>query len=111
MTEFAVSGKARIAYDVTGYGETEYEPEHGGTPHEDALAVLDAAGAKRAAPALVLVGRLDAEEILAIAPQVAERIPGARLEHLDGVAHVPHLEADAATLSAITTFADRDAQR
>ncbi len=64
-----------------------------------------------AVPTLVLVGRLDAEEILAIAPQVAERIPGARLELLDGVAHVPHLEADAATLSAITTFADRDAQR
>ena len=64
-----------------------------------------------AVPALVLVGRLDAEEIVAIAPQVAERIPGARLEHLDGVAHVPHLEGDKATMRHVRTFADAQAQR
>ena len=212
-----------IAHDMRGYGETEYEPQDGWSPHEDARAVLDAAGADRAVvvacsmggqaaidltlahpdrvsallligtavrgapypeltegptaelnerfaaaeddlvelnrldahmwldgptapgrvtgevralflemndralrapdpgpeadtpdawprlgeiavPTLVLVGRLDAEEILAIAPQVAERIPGARLETLDGVAHVPHLEADEATLAAVERF-------
>jgi pimeloyl-ACP methyl ester carboxylesterase len=270
VTEVAVSGRARVAYDVTGegpdvlllhagvndrrswrhvvaglsdgfrciapdmrgYGETEYEPEDGWSPHSDALAVLDAAGSGRAivvacsmggqcaidltlahpervaallligtavrgapypelttgptaevearfepayeagdldevnrldawmwldgptapgrvqgearelflamndralrapekgpeadtpaawprlheiaVPTRVLAGRLDAEDILHIAPQVAERIPQAELEHLDGVAHVPHLEADARTLAVIRTFADLHAQR
>ena len=271
MTEFATSGNARIAYDVTGegpdvllihagvndrrgwrhaidrlspdfrciaydmrgHGETEYEPEEGWSPHEDARAVLDAAGAARpvvvgcsmggqaaidlalahpdrvgallligtavrgapypeltegptaelnarfeeaeedgdleelnrldarmwldgpaapegrvggearalfeemnaralrspdpgpqaevpdawprleriAAPALVLVGELDAEEIVAIAPQVAERIPDAELRRLDGVAHVPHLEGHEPTLRWIREFAAARAQR
>ena len=62
-----------------------------------------------AAPALVMLGRLDAEDILAINPQVAELIPGARLLHLDGVAHVPQLEGDRATLDAIAEFVDRPA--
>jgi pimeloyl-ACP methyl ester carboxylesterase len=33
-------------------------------------------------------------------------IPGARLRLLDGVAHVPHLEADPATLDEIAAFVD-----
>ena len=271
MTEFASSGRARIAweavgdgpdvllihagvndrrswhhvvagleadfrcitFDMRGHGESEYEPEDGWSPHQDALAVLDAAGARRpvvvgcsmggqaaidltlarpdrvgallligtavrgapypeltegptaemnarfeaaeeagdldslnrldawmwldgpagpegrvggearslfeemnervlrapergreaatpdawprlgeiAVPTLVAIGRLDAEEIVAIAPQVAERIPGADLLHLDGVAHVPHLEADRTTLDAIRTFAGAHARR
>jgi len=57
-----------------------------------------------AAPTLVLVGRLDAEEILVIDEQAAAMIPGARLRWLDGVAHVPHLEGDRATLDAIADF-------
>ena len=57
-----------------------------------------------AVPTLVVVGRLDADDILAINPQVAELIPGARLQWLDGVPHVPHLEGDAATLDAIEAF-------
>jgi pimeloyl-ACP methyl ester carboxylesterase len=56
------------------------------------------------APTLMLVGRLDAEEILAIDQQAAELIPGARLKFLDGVAHVPHLEGDPATLDEIAAF-------
>ncbi|MGA9858265.1 MAG: alpha/beta hydrolase [Solirubrobacteraceae bacterium] len=59
-----------------------------------------------AVPTLLLVGRLDAEEILAIAGPAAAAITGARLQHLDGVAHVPQLEADPATLDAIAAFAD-----
>jgi pimeloyl-ACP methyl ester carboxylesterase len=59
-----------------------------------------------AVPTLVMVGALDAEEIVAIAPQVADRIPGAELQQLDGVAHVPHLEGDENTLCWIRTFAD-----
>jgi pimeloyl-ACP methyl ester carboxylesterase len=59
-----------------------------------------------AVPTLVMIGRLDAEEIQAIAEPAAELIPGARLRHLDGVAHVPHLEADPTTLDEIAAFVD-----
>lgn len=59
-----------------------------------------------AVPTLVMIGRLDAEDILWTDPQVAERIPGARLVWLEGVAHVPHLEGDAATLDEIAAFVD-----
>jgi pimeloyl-ACP methyl ester carboxylesterase len=57
-----------------------------------------------AVPTLILVGRLDAEEIQVIDEQAAGLIPGARLQWLDGVAHVPHLENDPATLDAIAAF-------
>jgi pimeloyl-ACP methyl ester carboxylesterase len=53
-----------------------------------------------------MVGRLDAEEILVIDEQAAELIPGARLRWLEGVAHVPHLERDPATLDEIAAFVD-----
>jgi len=42
----------------------------------------------------------------AIAEPAAGMIPGARLRLLDGVAHVPHLEADPATLKEITALVD-----
>ncbi len=57
-----------------------------------------------AAPTLVMIGRLDAEEIQVIDEQAAGLIPGARLRFLDGVAHVPHLEGDPATLDEIAAF-------
>src|SRR3954470_14855939 len=57
-----------------------------------------------AVPTLVLVGRLDAEEIQVVDEQLAERIPDATLQWLEGVAHVPHLENDPATLAAIEAF-------
>jgi pimeloyl-ACP methyl ester carboxylesterase len=59
-----------------------------------------------AVPTVLLVGRLDAEDIRVIDEQAAALIPGARLRFLDGVAHVPHLEGDAATLDEIAAFAD-----
>jgi pimeloyl-ACP methyl ester carboxylesterase len=59
-----------------------------------------------AAPTLVLVGRLDVEEIQAIDELAAGMIPDARLRVLDGVAHVPHLEADPTTLDEIAAFVD-----
>jgi pimeloyl-ACP methyl ester carboxylesterase len=59
-----------------------------------------------AAPTLIMIGRLDAEEILAIDEQAAALIPGARLRFLDGVAHVPHLEGDPVTLDEIAGFVD-----
>jgi pimeloyl-ACP methyl ester carboxylesterase len=57
-------------------------------------------------PTLVLIGRLDVEDVRVIDEQAAARIPGARLQWLEGVAHVPHLEGDPATLDAIAGFAD-----
>jgi pimeloyl-ACP methyl ester carboxylesterase len=57
-------------------------------------------------PTLVLVGRLDADEILAVDEQAAALIPQARLRWLDGVAHVPHLEGDPATLEEIAAFVE-----
>jgi pimeloyl-ACP methyl ester carboxylesterase len=58
------------------------------------------------APTLVLIGRLDAQDILVIDEQAAAIIPGAGLRYLDGVAHVPHLEGDPATLDEIAAFVD-----
>jgi pimeloyl-ACP methyl ester carboxylesterase len=58
------------------------------------------------APTLLMIGRLDAEEILVVDEQAAELIPGVRLVWLDGVAHVPHLEGDPATLDEIAAFVD-----
>jgi pimeloyl-ACP methyl ester carboxylesterase len=57
-------------------------------------------------PVLVMIGRLDAEDIQTIDEPAAGMIPGARLRLLDGVAHVPHLEADPATLEEIVGFVD-----
>jgi pimeloyl-ACP methyl ester carboxylesterase len=59
-----------------------------------------------AVPTTILVGRLDAEDIVAIDVLAAPLIPGARLQWLDGVAHVPHLEGDPATLDAIAEFVE-----
>ena len=58
------------------------------------------------APTLVLIGQLDVEDVQAIDEQAAGLIPGARLRFLDGVAHVPHLEGDPATLDEIDAFVD-----
>ena len=63
------------------------------------------------APTLVLVGRLDVEDIQMIDEQAAALIPGAQLKFLDGVAHVPHLEGDPATLAEISAFVDALASR
>jgi pimeloyl-ACP methyl ester carboxylesterase len=62
-----------------------------------------------AVPTLILVGRLDAEEVRVVDEQAAGLIPGARLRWLDGVAHVPHLEGDPATLDEIAAFVDAHA--
>lgn len=58
------------------------------------------------APTLVMIGRLDVEDVQAIDEQAAQLIPGARVRFLDGVAHVPHLEGDRAMLDEIAAFVD-----
>jgi pimeloyl-ACP methyl ester carboxylesterase len=55
-------------------------------------------------PTLVMIGRLDAEDVQTICERAAAVIPGAQLRVLDGVAHVPHLEGDRATLDRIAAF-------
>jgi pimeloyl-ACP methyl ester carboxylesterase len=57
-------------------------------------------------PTLVMIGRLDVEDIVLIDEQAAGMIPGAQLCFLEGVAHVPHLEGDPATLDQIARFVD-----
>jgi pimeloyl-ACP methyl ester carboxylesterase len=57
-------------------------------------------------PTLVMVGRLDAEDVQAIDEQAARLIPGARFSLLDDVAHLPHLEGDPATIEQIAEFVD-----
>jgi pimeloyl-ACP methyl ester carboxylesterase len=57
-------------------------------------------------PTLVLAGRLDTEPLRMRGPELAQRIPGAEFRWLDGVAHLPHMEGDEATLSAISEFLD-----
>jgi pimeloyl-ACP methyl ester carboxylesterase len=55
-------------------------------------------------PTLVLIGEHDLDHTHGNATHLAEQIPGARLVHLPGVAHLPHLEADERTLSEISGF-------
>lgn len=57
-------------------------------------------------PVLVMVGRLDVEDIRSVDEGLAERLPEARLVWLDGVAHLPHFEADPTTLQEIVDFVD-----
>ena len=58
------------------------------------------------APTLVMIGRLDAEDIQAINEPLVKIIPNARLVWLDDVAHLPHLEGDQKTLDEIARFVD-----
>lgn len=58
------------------------------------------------APTLVMIGRLDVEDIQEINERAATIIPGAQLKFLDSVAHVPHLEGDPTTLDEIAAFVD-----
>jgi pimeloyl-ACP methyl ester carboxylesterase len=58
------------------------------------------------APALVMVGTLDVQDVRAIDQLLADRLPGARFTWLEGVAHVPHLEAHRETIDLIEAFVD-----
>ena len=60
-----------------------------------------------AAPTLVMVGRLDAEDVQPINEKAAGLIPRAQFTYLDGVAHLPHFEGDPTTIDAIAKFVDR----
>jgi pimeloyl-ACP methyl ester carboxylesterase len=55
-------------------------------------------------PTLVLVGELDVPYQAERSRVLAERIPGARLEVIPGVAHLPQLEADRTFLALVEQF-------
>jgi pimeloyl-ACP methyl ester carboxylesterase len=55
-------------------------------------------------PTLVLVGREDVSDILAIAEQLASGIPGAREGKIPGAAHVPSLERPEEFDQLVLTF-------
>jgi pimeloyl-ACP methyl ester carboxylesterase len=57
-------------------------------------------------PTLVMIGRLDVDDIQAIHEPLVKIIPNARLVWLDDVAHLPQLEGDRKTLDEIASFVD-----
>lgn len=58
-----------------------------------------------AVPAVVMIGELDLVRLQHISETLAAAMPQARLVRLSGVAHLPQLEADPATLSETAKFA------
>ena len=102
--EGRVGGAARELFlDMNGRALRAEDP---GDQAELAPA-LAAARRDRGPDARCWSAALDAEEILADRPSRRPTlIPGARLKFLDGVAHVPHLEGDPATLDEIAAFVD-----
>jgi pimeloyl-ACP methyl ester carboxylesterase len=56
------------------------------------------------APTLVLVGELDQPDFVAIADAIAGLIPGARVERLPGVAHLPPMEDPEGFVAAVVPF-------
>jgi pimeloyl-ACP methyl ester carboxylesterase len=76
-------------------------PDPGDEPEElDAWSRLE----ELAMPVLVLIGTLDLPDIREHAKAIADRVPQGRFVELEGVAHLPHLEADPACLSAVADF-------
>ncbi len=99
--EGRVTGATRELFlDMNGRALRAHDPGEEAEP-PDAWPRLE----EIAVPTLMLLGRLDVPELNEVDEQGAARIPGCRLEWLEGVAHVPHLEGDAATLDAIASFA------
>ena len=58
-------------------------------------------------PTLALVGEHDHADFRAIAAILARDIPGARLEVLPGIGHLPPMEAPEATVRAVLEFLDQ----
>ncbi len=98
-----VSGPVRELFlEMNGRALAATDP--GDEPHTiDAWGRLE----ELAMPVLVLVGTLDLPDFQEHAEDLARRAVRGRLVVLEGVAHLPHLEADAACLGAIDAFLRR----
>ena len=55
-------------------------------------------------PTLMVVGNLDQPDMVDIARHMADHIPGARLEVMEGVAHLPPMEAPDAFAGLVLAF-------
>lgn len=62
-------------------------------------------------PTLVLVGALDVPEFVTLAEQLGAGIPGARLEVIDGVAHLPSMEMPDLFNAKVLEFLNAESQR
>ncbi len=100
--EGRVAGEVRARFNAANRRAAEAEDPGAEASCPDAWTRLG----EIAVPTLVLTGRLDVEDLVAMNPLMAERIPNAEFRWLDGVAHVPHMENDETTLSAISEFVD-----
>lgn len=100
--EGRVGGAVRELFlEMNGVALAAADP--GDEPHEiDAWSRLE----ELTMPVLVLVGDLDLPDFQANSRTLAQRIPGAQLVELHGVAHLPHFERDPACLGAIGDFLD-----
>lgn len=98
--EGRVTGEARELFlEMNGRALEAADPGDG---REDAAA-WDRLG-EIAVPVLVMVGEYDLRYIKENCAHLARSVAGARLVELPGVAHVPHLEGDPATLREIAAF-------
>lgn len=101
--EGRVGGEARRLF-LDMNGKALANPDDGDEPRcVDAWSRLE----EISIPVLVLLGALDMPDIAIMSRAIAERVEGAELVELDGVAHLPHLEADPACFAAIEGFLDR----
>jgi len=99
-TEGRVSGPVRELF-LEMNGRALAAPDPGDEPRlVDAWSRLE----ELAMPVLLLVGTLDLPDIKEHSQVMADRVATARLVVLDGVAHLPHLEGDAACLREIAAF-------
>jgi pimeloyl-ACP methyl ester carboxylesterase len=98
--EGRVTGAARALFlEMNSWALDADDP---GEPRDDSLA-WDRLG-EISVPTLVMVGEHDLAYIKRNCAHAASAIAGARLVELPGVAHVPHLEGDPATLREIAGF-------
>jgi pimeloyl-ACP methyl ester carboxylesterase len=95
-----VQGEARDLF--LEMNRTAIEADEPGERREDARA-WDRLG-EITVPTLLMIGDLDLQYLKDQAAHAATEMPDARLVHLPGVAHLPHLEADETTLDQIAAF-------
>ncbi len=98
--EGRVGGSVRSLFlDMNGRALAAPDPGDAATP----TPAWDRLG-EISVPTLVLVGEHDLAHVHHACRHLAAAVPGARLVELPGVAHLPHLEADPATLQEIDAF-------